>query len=104
VSGLYLVAILAACGFMCLIDFRYKLAFWYDAKRTLVSVIVPVVLFVVWDIICISLGIFHIGDSTMFLGVSLAPEFPLEELFFLAFLCYFTLIVYRVMERLCTRI
>ena len=33
-------------------------------------------------------------------GIVLAPEFPLEELFFLTFLCYLTMVVLMGADRL----
>ena len=34
------------------------------------------------------------GGSSLFVGIDLAPELPLEEPFFLAFLCYLGLVLY----------
>ncbi len=44
-------------------------------------------------------GIFFHGGSTWTLPLRLILNFPLEELFFLAFLTYVTLVVYRFLER-----
>lgn len=97
--GAYLAAILLASACMLALDARYKLALWHDVRRTLRAVGIPVALFIVWDIICIQLGIFYIGDTHILLGWNLGPEFPVEEVFFLTFLCYFALILYRMLER-----
>ena len=97
--GIYLLAILMAFSSMLVIDARFKLAFWHDVARTLRAVVIPVAVFIIWDIVCIQLSIFHIGETNLLLGWSLGNEFPIEELFFLTFLCYFTLIVYRIVER-----
>ena len=41
-----------------------------------------------WDAVGIATGVFVKGDSPIFVGILLAPELPLEEPFFLAFLSY----------------
>lgn len=97
-SLLYLGAILVSFACMMLIDHRFKLAFFYNQKRTLITMLISTIVFVIWDICGISLGIFKTGASTLTTGIDLGPEFPLEEIFFLAFLCYFTLILYRLLE------
>lgn len=83
---------------MATIDARFKLAFYYNRRRTLVTLLVSTLVFVIWDICGISLGIFKTGASTLTTGLMLGPEFPFEEIFFLVFLCYFTLVLYRLLE------
>lgn len=100
----YLGAILFSMFGMLLLDRRFKLAFFYDARRTLITLIIGVIVFIIWDIFGISLGIFFEGTSPFDSGIMLAPHFPLEELFFLTFLCYFTLILYRLLEKKWQRI
>lgn len=51
-------------------------------------------MFIIWDILGIALGIFFHGDSPYSLPFRIAPEFPIEELFFLYLLTYTTLVVY----------
>jgi lycopene cyclase domain-containing protein len=58
------------------------------------TVVVAMLIFIVWDYFGISLGIFFHGGSQYTLPLRLAPEFPLEELFFLFLLTYSTLIIY----------
>ncbi len=99
--GLYLTAIIFSIIGMLVIDWRYKLAFFYAAKRTALITWIGVMVFLVWDLIGIHLDIFFIGQSSLMTGILLAPELPIEELFFLWFLCYFSLIIYRVSEKLC---
>jgi lycopene cyclase domain-containing protein len=50
------------------------------------------VVFVIWDIAGIALGIFFRGNNTLLTGIQVFPEFPIEEILFLALLCYSTLI------------
>ena len=100
-SWFYLGALLISfCG-MLTIDWRHRLALWHDWRRTCLAVAIGVAVFIVWDIAGISLGIFYSGESPYMSGLYLGPEFPIEELLFLAFLCYFTLVLYRLGETKC---
>ncbi len=95
----YLASLLMALSGLAVLDWRYKLAVWYDCKRTLKTLAVMSGIFVFWDLLGISLGIFLHGDSQYTLPVRLAPEFPIEELFFIVLLSYTTLLLIRTMER-----
>lgn len=92
--GIYLLAILISAGGIAAIDARWKLAAWKAPWRTAAAVAIGVVFFLAWDAVGILTGVFLKGDSTLFTGIDLAPELPLEELFFLAFLCYLGLVVW----------
>ena len=98
-SFLYLGAILFSALGIGILDRRYKLALFFDARRTSLAIILGVAVFLLWDMFGISLGIFFDGGSPLTTGFMVAPDLPIEEFFFLAFLCYFSLIVYRVVER-----
>lgn len=91
----YLGTLLLSISGLLLLDWRHKLAFWYDAKRTSITMVFACLLFLLWDIIGISLGIFLHGNSSFSLPYRLFPEFPIEELFFLFLLSYVTLMLYR---------
>lgn len=92
---LYLAGIIFSFAGMALLDWRYRLAYWHDDRRTILTVLIMTSIFIVWDICGISLGIFFSGHSPYMSGLYLFPEFPLEELFFLLFLSYFSLVAYR---------
>ena len=94
-NWLYLTCLIISFFGMAIIDRRYNLAFFKDSKRTFLTLLVSVGVFVVWDIAGIALGIFYSGHSPYMSGLYLGPEFPVEELVFLTFLTYFTLVVYR---------
>jgi hypothetical protein len=36
-------------------------------------------------------------------GVEVAPDLPLEEIFFILFLCYLTLVLHRLVQRVLAR-
>jgi lycopene cyclase domain-containing protein len=94
----YLAAIVFSMFGMVTLDHKYMLALFHDYIRTILTVATGVIVFIVWDILGITLGIFFAGTSPYMTGLFLAPDFPIEELFFLTFLCYFTLILYRLLE------
>ena len=56
-----------------------------------VTLLVGVVFFLIWDIVGIDAGVFFRGETSFMTGVQLAPELPLEEVFFLVLLCWLTM-------------
>lgn len=90
--GLYLLAILVSTAGIAVLDWRFRLAFWVTRGRTLATVAIGVVFFLAWDAAGILTGVFVKGDSPLYTGIVLAPQLPLEEVFFLAFLCYLALV------------
>lgn len=95
----YIAALLFSIFGMTMLDYKYKLAFFHDAIRSAIVIGITVTLFIIWDIFGIGLGIFFKGDSPYLTHIMLGSEFPLEELFFLFFLSYLTLVLYRLIER-----
>ena len=93
-SLLYLLALAIALTGMVMLDRRFQLFFWRSARRAAVVLVVGVVFFLVWDLAGIGLGIFFRGETSFMTGLQLAPELPLEELFFLTLLCYLTMNAY----------
>lgn len=100
----YLAGLLVSLGGLAALDWRFKLALWHDRRRTMLTLGASVLLFMVWDMLAITLGIFKHGASRFALPVTLFPEFPIEEIFFLVLLCYTTLLLFRGAQRACTRI
>ena len=96
---LYLVALAISITGMVLIDRRWRLFFWRDALRAAIVLVVGIVFFVVWDLFGIGLGIFFRGETSFMTGLQVAPELPVEELFFLTLLCYVTMNVYGLLTR-----
>ena len=95
---LYLLFLIATIICLGLCDYRWKLAFFYKPKRSLLTIIVCMVILIIWDAAGIMLGIFFSGQSDFTLSYRLAPEFPIEEVFFLFVLSYVTLLFYRFLE------
>lgn len=90
----YLAALLVSIGCLMMIDRRFRLAWWADARATLATILLTVAIFIVWDLLGIGLGVFWHGGGAYSLPIRLLPEFPLEELFFLWLLSYVTLLLY----------
>lgn len=84
--GLYLAALLLSIAGMALIDRRFRLFFWRDPVAATIVTTIGVGLFVVWDLVGISHGIFVRGQGALATGALLAPELPIEEPVFLVLL------------------
>ena len=95
---MYLLCLLIGLTGLTVIDWRYQLIFFSDWRRAVRIMVVLIAGFVVWDLLGVALGIFFVGDSNYLTGLRLAPEFPLEELFFLSLLVYTALVIWRVLE------
>jgi len=91
VNYLYLAALLVSIAGMIVLDVRLKLFFAAAPRRAAIVLVIGVAFFLAWDVAGIGLGIFFRGNPDLLTGILLAPELPLEELFFLALLCYTTM-------------
>ena len=90
-SLLYLAALLIALFGMVMLDRRFRLFFWRDARRATIVMLAGILFFLVWDLVGVGLGVFFRGETSFMTGIQVAPEIPLEEVFFLALLCYVTM-------------
>ena len=88
---LYLLALAVALTGMTVLDRRFGLFFWRDARRATLVLLVGVAFFLAWDVAGIGLGIFFRGETSFMTGVLVGPELPIEEVFFLTLLCYLTM-------------
>lgn len=87
-SLIYLGALLISIAGMVVLDLRFKLFFAAAPLRATIVYVVGMAFFLAWDVAGISLGIFFRGNPGLLTGVLIAPELPLEELFFLTLLIY----------------
>ena len=85
---LYLLALLVSLTGMLVLDRRFRLFFWRDARRAAIVLVAGLVFFLVWDLAGVGGGIFFRGETAFMTGLQVAPELPIEEVFFLTFLCY----------------
>ena len=102
-SALYLVTLLVSAGCVVALDLRFRLFFGRDARRAAAVLVIGVAFFVAWDLLGIGFGVFARGDGLVSTGILLAPEFPLEELVFLAFLVEVTMVLVFGFEQLLRR-
>jgi lycopene cyclase domain-containing protein len=93
-SVLYLAGLLFALLGMVVLDVRFRLFFGRAPLRAGIVLVLGVAFFLAWDAAGVGLGIFFRGNLALLTGAQLAPEIPLEELFFLVLLCYLTMNVY----------
>lgn len=98
-SLLYLGALLVSLTGLTVLDWRYRVALFVDPRRTLGTVAIGVVFFLLWDLAGVGLGIFFRGDAPYMTGLQVAPEIPLEEVLFLTLLCYQTLLLWLAFDR-----
>ncbi|GAA0991232.1 lycopene cyclase domain-containing protein [Subtercola frigoramans] len=100
---LYLLGLLVALTGMVMLDRRFRLFFWADARRASIVLPVGVLFFLLWDVAGIGLGIFFRGETAFMTGIVIARELPLEEVFFLTLLCYLTMNVFAAVSRMIGR-
>jgi lycopene cyclase domain-containing protein len=103
VSWLYLLAIVGSTACMGLVDHRWRLFLFRRPGRALLIVAAGVACFLVWDLLALGLGVYRRGESPAMSGVELAPDLPLEELFFLVFLSYLTMVLHALLAMLAGR-
>ena len=92
--GVYLVLILLSLTGLAVLDRRFRLAFWVDARRTTVILVVSILFFLLWDMNGIARDVFAKGGSDALVGWDVFPELPVEEFFFLTLLSYCALILF----------
>ncbi|MES2867146.1 MULTISPECIES: lycopene cyclase domain-containing protein [Microbacterium] len=89
----YAASLLLTLACLVLLDVRFRLVFARTPARSAVVLLAGLAFFTVWDAVGIGLGVFRHVDSRWATGILLAPQFPIEELLFLVFLCYLTLVL-----------
>lgn len=96
--GLYLAALLVPTGCMALLDRRFHLVLWRAPRRSALALAIGIGFFLLWDLAAIASGHYRMGQSPAMTGVHLAPELPLEELVFVSFLAYTTLVLWGLLD------
>ncbi len=102
-NALYLIALLVSITGLLVLDARLKLFVFASPWRATVVLAVGVVGFLLWDTAGIALGIFFEGNHALLLGVDVAREVPLEEVFFLVLLCLSAMEAFGLMRRVLQR-
>ena len=78
-----------------MLDRRFRLVLWADARRGAIVLAAGIAFLLIWDVVGIGAGVFFRGQTSFMTGWLLAPELPVEEIFFLILLCYCTMNAYR---------
>ncbi|MGY4642674.1 lycopene cyclase domain-containing protein [Cellulomonas sp. URHB0016] len=99
-KGWYVVALLVSLAGVVVLDARHRLFVWHHPRRALAVLAVGVVMFLAWDLLAISRGIFGRGQAAALLGVEVAPHLPVEEILFVTFFGYLTMVVFTATHRL----
>jgi lycopene cyclase domain-containing protein len=102
-SLVYLGILLVLLGCMVALDARWSLFFWRDPVAAVIVFACGVGGLLLVDLVGIALGIFARAPTRAMTGILLAPELPLEEPFFLAFLVYLTMNLVALAARLLVR-
>jgi lycopene cyclase domain-containing protein len=95
----YLATLLLALAGMVAVDRRWRLVLWSDPRRAVLVLAAGMVLFLAWDLVAVHHGFYRRGGTSLMTGVEVADEVPLEEVFFVLFLCYVTLVLHRLLYR-----
>ncbi|GAA1660368.1 lycopene cyclase [Citricoccus zhacaiensis] len=90
---LYLAALLVSTGCMALLDHRFRLVLWRAPRAGAITVAIGIAFFLAWDLAAIASQHYAAGQSAGMTGIMLAPELPLEEIVFITFLSYLTLVL-----------
>jgi len=91
----YLAALAVSITGMVVLDRRFGLVLWADARRGAIVLGGGVVFLLLWDVVGIGAGVFFRGQTEFMTGLLIAPELPIEEVFFLTLLCYCAMNAYR---------
>lgn len=99
-SWIYGVCLVVSLAGMVVLDRRFRLFFWKDARRAGIVLVAGVLFFLLWDFAGIGLGVFFRGPSSLVTGLVIAPEVPVEEVLFLTLLSYTIMNVFAAVNRL----
>lgn len=92
---LYLLSIVVSFAGIVTLDWRYRLALFWRWRTALRLMLLGFVFFVVWDVALVGSGLYWTMPqyvSGWYIGT---PDLPIEEIGFLLFLNYLTLVLWR---------
>ena len=95
----YLASLLWVLGCMAALDRHGRLFFWADPRRAALVFGFGFALFLTWDLVALDLELYERGRSAYMSGIEVAPELPIEELFFVAFLPYLTMVLHGLLRQ-----
>lgn len=97
----YLLTLIFGLSGLVLWDYIKKIALFKNTKAWAGVVGITVGLLLIWDILGLVLDIFH-TNSRFVTGIFIVtPDLPIEEILFLTFLTYFTLLLDMTWHKKC---
>lgn len=96
----YLIVLLFVIACMVALDARWKLFVFDKPIAALAVLVLGTAFFLIWDVAAIAAGIFLHRESALMTGIMVGDQLPLEEVFFLFFLCYQTMILFTGTQKL----
>ena len=96
----YLIVLMLVIACMVLMDARWKLFVFARPLAAISVLMLGTAFFLIWDVVAIAAGIFLHRDSPHMTGIMIGEQLPLEEAFFLFFLCYQTMILFTGAQRM----
>ena len=91
---IYLGCLLGVIGCMALLDRRFRLVLWRRPGAGALVLAAGLAYFLAWDLWGIAEGVFLHRESPYMTGLMVAPQLPVEEVFFLLFLSYLTMVLF----------
>jgi lycopene cyclase domain-containing protein len=100
IAWTYLGTLVVALGCIALVDRRWRLVLWADPRRGVAVLAAGVLVFLVWDLVAVHHHFYRRGETEVMTGAQIAPGVPVEEVFFVLFLCYVTVVLHRLLDQL----
>ena len=94
----YISTLIIGISGMVILDWRFSLAFFKNAKASLTAITSIFVLLFIYDLIGINNDIFYTNQSYVSGIHLLSKNLPLEEFLFLFLLSYFTINTYNLIK------
>lgn len=91
----YICVLLFSLSGLTFLDYQKKLAWFWDARKTALILVLNLSFFLIWDIVNIEAGIIATNPAWvtgLYVGI---PDLPIEEFLFLTLLGYQTLLLWR---------
>lgn len=98
-TWVYLACLLVSLSGMVLLDLRWRLFLFARPLRGLLTLMAGLLLFLLADIVSIARGFYGRGQSPALSGIEISPHLPVEEIVFIVFLCYLTMVLHGLVTR-----
>ncbi len=92
---LYLSTLIFSLTCLIFLDYKQKLAWFWNSRKTALILLCNLLFFLVWDMVNISAGIIATNQKWVSGAYVFTPNLPIEEFLFLTLLGYQTLLLWR---------